>query len=251
MQDEYFGDVNDYRKYGLLRCLDEVELCVGVCWMYTPSDNSGQGQRTSYLDKADKYRFRDPELFDFLKERVHAQRRAVREFEEVSDTLLPRATFFSESLPEVAGERDTYFGRALVALDKADVLFFDPNIGLETPSVRYGRTGSSNYLYWWEAERAAHEQASIVIFQHWTQNEKRDDLLARLSSGLRYRMPRTSVYTIRSPHVLFLAACQPSHRDRFTKAVRLARRRWNGDMEIVDPADSQAFEPAISRRART
>ena len=239
MQDEYFGDINDYRKYGLLRCLDKVELRVGVCWMYTPSDNSGQGQRIPYLDKPHKYRFRDPDLFDFLKNRVHTPRRAVRELEEASDTLLPRATFFSESLPEVAVERDSYFRRALGALEKADVLFFDPNIGLETPSVRYGRARSSNYLYWWEAERAAHEQASIVIFQHWTQNEKRDDLLARLSSGLRCRMPRTSVYAIRSPHVLFLAACQPEHKDRFTKAARLARRRWNGDMEFVEPPDSQ------------
>ena len=165
MQDEYFGDINDYRKYGLLRCLDEVELRVGVCWMYTPSDNRGQGKRILYLDKPDKYRFRDPDLFDFLKNRVHTQRRAVRELEEASDTLLPRATFFTEPLPEVAVERDTYFTRALGALDKADVLFFDPNIGLETPSVRYGRARSSNYLYWWEAERAAHEPASIVIFQ--------------------------------------------------------------------------------------
>ena len=133
----------------------------------------------------------------------------------------------------MAVERDIYFSRALVALDKADVLFFDPNIGLETPSVRYGRARSANYLYWWEAERAAHEQASVVVFQHWTQNAKRDDLLARLSSGLRCRMPRTSVYAIRSPYVLFLLACQPRHRDRFAEAARLARRRWNGDMEIL------------------
>ena len=164
MQDEYFGDINDYRKYGLLRCLDEVELRVGVCWMYTPPDNSGQGQRIAYLNEPNKYRFRDADLFDFLKDRVRTQRRAVRELEEASDTLFPRATFFSESLPEEAVERDTYMRRALRALDKADVLFFDPNIGLETPSVRYGRARSSDYLYWSEVERAAREQASIVIF---------------------------------------------------------------------------------------
>ena len=241
MQDEYFGDVNDYRKYGLLRCLDEVGFRVGVCWMYTPSDNSGQGQRIPYLDNPDKYRFRDPELFDFLRERVHARRRAVRELEMASDRLLPRATFFSESLPNVAVERDAYFSRALVALGKAEVLFFDPNVGLETPSVRYGRARSSNYLYWWEVERAACEQASVVVFQHWTQNEKRDALLARLSSGLRCRMPRTSVYAISSPYVLFLAAFQPAHRDGFAKTVRLARRRWSGDMEIVEPPDGQTM----------
>ena len=234
MQDQYFGDVNDYRKYGFLRCLDDVEFRVGVCWMYTPPDNRGQGQRTEYLDNPNKHRCRDPVLFDFLRERVHARRRAVRELEMAAGRLLPRATFFSEPLPEVAVERDGHFSRALAALSKADVLFFDPNIGLETPSVRYGRARSSNYLYWWEVERAACEQASLVIFQHWTQNEKRDALLARLSSALRCRMPRASVYAIRSPYVLFLAACQPAHGDGFAKAVRLARRRWSGDLKIVE-----------------
>ena len=59
VQDQYFGDINDYRKYGLLRCICEAELHVGVCWMKTPSDNSGQGGRTDYLAKPHKYRSLD------------------------------------------------------------------------------------------------------------------------------------------------------------------------------------------------
>ena len=240
MQDQYFGDVNDYRKYGLLRCLGDAGFRVGVCWMSTPPDNSGQGKRTSYLDKPNEYRFRDPDLFNFLKERVRSQRRALREIETAPDTPLRGLTFFSDSLPDGAVERDAYISRALTALRKMDVLFFDPNIGLETPSVRYGRAGSSNYLYWWEVERAAHEQATLVIFQHWTQKEKRREHLSRLSSALRCRMPTAPVYAFKSPHVLFLVACQPGHRVRFEKAVGLAQERWSGDMDLVRHPDLQA-----------
>ena len=56
MQDEYFGDVNDYRKYGLLRCLSKAGFRVGVCWMHTPSDNSGQGNKIDYLEEPREYR---------------------------------------------------------------------------------------------------------------------------------------------------------------------------------------------------
>jgi hypothetical protein len=40
MKDQYFADINDYRKYGLLRILGEG-LRVGVCWMLTKPDGSG------------------------------------------------------------------------------------------------------------------------------------------------------------------------------------------------------------------
>ena len=123
MQDEYFGDVNDYRKYGLLGCLSKVGLRVGLCWMYTPSDDSGQGKDINYLDKPRKYRFRDPVLFDFLKERVQANRRAIRELEAASRALLPRAVFFSEQLPEMPANRRQYFERASAVLRGSDFLF--------------------------------------------------------------------------------------------------------------------------------
>jgi hypothetical protein len=43
MKDQYFGDVNDYLKYGLLRCFAEAGWRVGVCWMLTPDDGGRDG----------------------------------------------------------------------------------------------------------------------------------------------------------------------------------------------------------------
>lgn len=39
MKHQYIGDINDYRKYALLRTLsaDGVNR-IGVCWMLTPDD---------------------------------------------------------------------------------------------------------------------------------------------------------------------------------------------------------------------
>ena len=212
MQDEYFGDVNDYRKYGLLRCLSDGGFRVGVCWMYTPTDDSGQGKDIKYLDKPRKYRFRDPMLFDFLKKRVQANRRAIRELEAASGALFPRAVFFSEQLPELPTDRRRYFERASVALRDADFLFFDPNVGLERPSRIYGRE-RLKYLFWREVDTVmrAHRGASIAIFQHWPR-QSRHELLARLSFTLGSRVEGTCVYAISSPHVLFLLVCREAVR---------------------------------------
>ena len=45
MKDQYFGDINDYRKYGLLRavvCTSGLRLM--VAWMLTPDDGSTDGK---------------------------------------------------------------------------------------------------------------------------------------------------------------------------------------------------------------
>jgi hypothetical protein len=39
VRNQYFGDINDYRKYGLIRALtNHGELRTTVCWMLTPDD---------------------------------------------------------------------------------------------------------------------------------------------------------------------------------------------------------------------
>src|SRR5215207_4939479 len=68
MKNQYFGDINDYRKYGLLRVLSDAgTVSTGVSWMLTPSDRLAHGQFVSYLNQPHKWRRFDPELFDFLR----------------------------------------------------------------------------------------------------------------------------------------------------------------------------------------
>jgi hypothetical protein len=39
LKDQYFGDVNDFQKYALLRRIARpASLKLGVCWMLTESD---------------------------------------------------------------------------------------------------------------------------------------------------------------------------------------------------------------------
>jgi hypothetical protein len=186
VKNQYFGDINDYRKYGLLRCLSDAGMSVGVCWMLTPPDGRSDGNKINYLTQPAKWRHRDPPLFDTLKAAVNRGQRHVRCLEHSG--LLPHAKFHSEMLFDDRMSRAAHFRSALHALDGTDVLFFDPDTGLEVSSVPYGRTESGRYLYWQELEEAGRGGASLVLFQHW-KRENRVSMAARLSADLVARLP--------------------------------------------------------------
>ena len=51
MKNQYFGDIGDYGKYGLLRFLAEHEVNVAVNWYLTKNDQSNDGNLRGYLTK--------------------------------------------------------------------------------------------------------------------------------------------------------------------------------------------------------
>jgi hypothetical protein len=71
LKNQYFGDINDYRKYGLLRLLAGVGgLRIGVAWMLTPDDGCSDGGKTGYVKHPEQWRESDPALFRFLAKAV-------------------------------------------------------------------------------------------------------------------------------------------------------------------------------------
>jgi hypothetical protein len=53
MKNQYFGDINDYRKYGLLRAWQAAgNGTLLVAWMLTPDDGSRDGGSRSYLTRS-------------------------------------------------------------------------------------------------------------------------------------------------------------------------------------------------------
>jgi hypothetical protein len=65
MKEQYVGDLNDYRKYALLRALAAGgENRIAVAWMLTPPDDRNDGNKRAYLDQPEKHRRFDPDLFD-------------------------------------------------------------------------------------------------------------------------------------------------------------------------------------------
>lgn len=79
MKNQYFGDINDFRKYGLLRTIERISgLSIGVCWFLTADDGGADGELRKYLSHSRRWRNYDSDLFDKLQRLLGADvRRSV------------------------------------------------------------------------------------------------------------------------------------------------------------------------------
>ena len=236
MKDQYFGDINDYRKYGLLRILTEVsDLKLGVCWLRTQDDGSGNGQSRTYLQQPFWFRQRDPVLYDSLSRLADADViQSVLNAEAWN--LIPGATYFHKLLNDSSNHRITYFREALSALADAPLLFFDPDNGVEVKSVGFGQRKSSKYLYWKEIEDTFVLGHSMVIYQHFPR-VNREVFIERMSHEIKERLSTSEVVSFRTARVVFFLIAQPEHAPAFDGVHEAIGRSWNGDIDPTNHFD--------------
>ena len=232
MKNQYFGDVKDYWKYGLIRALSGCgKLETAVCWMLTPDDERSDGGFLQYLAEPERWERFDPELFERLRELVAVQGR--REVDGAAESgMLPGARYFTQILTDGKAERAQYFDAFMQLAAGCDLAFFDPDIGLETRSKPKGRAKSSMYLYWDEVTRVFKAGHSVLVYQHFPR-EKRDTYVPRMVRRLRNRTQATDVYAFRTSSVLFLLAVQERHRAHFRAAAQSVADAWEGQIEVT------------------
>src|SRR4051812_35214685 len=108
MKNQYFGDVNDYLKYSLLRAVaSHLPGRLVVCWMLTPDDGRSDGNLTRYLTQPDRFRDIDPPLFDQLRVAIEKGRRDVKIVE--CEGLIGNASYLSSVLEDSRESRTAYF----------------------------------------------------------------------------------------------------------------------------------------------
>jgi hypothetical protein len=227
MKNQYFGDINDYLKYGILRCFANAGLRIGVCWMLTPGDSRSDGRKIRYLSNPAQWRGLDPILFDSLAGAVRTGFRGVRHFEE-SD-LLPNASFCNALVPEHQPSRKRWLTTSLRKLGDVGLLFFDPDNGIQINSIPEGKKGSNKYLYWNEIRLAWSGGTSLLIFQHFAR-EKRERHVSRLTSQLQEHTPGAIVVPLITSNVVYLLAYQQRHMAEVAVALEMMGKRWLGQI---------------------
>lgn len=236
MKDQYFGDINDYRKYGLLRALlSNAGGRLLVAWMLTPDDGGRDGRLRSYLEAPQTWRNYDPELFDGLADLLRSARQPSVSLIRGS-TLLPRSSYYSAVVPDARPERDAWFQGLLCAATGAGLIFLDPDNGIEVPSRPVGRKRSSKYVMWQEVEGLWSAGYSLLIYQHF-RREKRETFPQRLVSELGRRTGAQFTKVFRTPRVLFLMAAQHRHVEELKTGIGLLSDHWRGQIEAIELAN--------------
>lgn len=234
VKDQYFGDVNDFRKYGLLRLLSvDNRLRLGICWMLTKSDGGTDGRFLNYLNKPEKYRDCDPELFEWLRQVIVTEndRRTAR---IEASPLLGSSQFKSDILTDNKEQREDYFSdcHTIFAKAKCDLIFFDPDNGLETRSTKRGYKNSCKYIYWDELCSIFEAGHSVLVYQHFI-FEQRDKFIELMVKELKSRTQAVAFFTFRTPHVLFLLASHERHAVGFRSQLNAIQQLWGPKQIIV------------------
>jgi len=234
MKNQYFGDVNDYRKYGLLRVLTgQGGLSVAVCWMLTPDDGRSDGRFVEYLQQPERWRHYDPALFDRLREMIALRgERDIDLVDLVGEAgILPAARFFVRTLRDDLQSRSRYFEVFWEVAQGCDLIFFDPDNGLEVKSRPAGRKDSSRYLYWAELEQALASGYSALVYQHF-RREKRDAFIERMAQEMRQRTGAARVYSFRTARVVFFLLPSERRAAAFEHAVACLPETWGDQMRV-------------------
>jgi hypothetical protein len=135
MQDRYAGDVGDFGKLALLRALGPHRR-LGICWYRTEGsgERTNDGRHLDYLDRAARFRSLDAELFDRLSQYVADFRagRAKRSIAALQGLgVLPAGTIFHGETCPAEPARGDWAARMVEAVTGADLVFLDPDNGLE------------------------------------------------------------------------------------------------------------------------
>lgn len=226
MKNQYFGDINDYRKYGVLRGLLHAGLKVGVHWMLTPDDQGRDGRKLAYLDAERRWRAHDPPLFDFLCSTVRA---GTRNVQSIADSdLLRGARFFADYVPDRGRGRAEHTDRALTVLRDSAVIFFDPDNGLEVPSTPHSAANSNKYVLWSELAVSWKRGHSLLVYQHYPR-VRRSEFESRLAQTCLEKF-QVSPRFLRTGNVLFLLLPRPEHLEEAAEAVSVISQRWRGQV---------------------
>ena len=179
MQNQYVGDVGDFAKFGLLRCLSR-DLRLGVVW-YIAHDahRNRDGRHLEFLqrlpdDDREEFRRCDPDLWERLRDLVMRDARCVHCLEDAA-ILPPGAAMFNVLLRYQPGgtkalmslkheTRRLWLEGALRETGDADLVFLDPDNGIRNNKT-YQQDGPK-YAYPSDVEAFWNRGQSIVVYHH-------------------------------------------------------------------------------------
>lgn len=227
MKHQYVGDVNDYGKYALLRALGTGGANrLGVCWMLT-ADGGTDGGKLGYLEKPDRYRHFDPELFDLLiRASTEPDWRRLDTIE--ASGAIPGATYFNQELPTGLEARRAFMERAREVLAACNLVFFDPDNGLSVKAVTKAQKAATKFLFPDEVAAFYGAGKSVLIYQHFSRTG-RDAFVAACASRLHELAPDAALWAFRTAHVVFLLMLHPESTASLAAAVEAASTRWPPD----------------------
>lgn len=201
MRHNFVNDIGDYAKYALLRTLcanvQNRAPKLGVIWYLTEhTEQNGDGRRRPHLSQ-DGWEQIDPELLVKMRT-IESRLRGTGDLHlkliEESDILPSDTVYFSDPLPNAHGsssqrlaQRIDWFTGAKSAVADCNLLFLDPDNGLEVKSVPLGSRLAGKYAAVSEIADLLADGALVILYQHCDRspwNIQKAKINGKLSNGV-------------------------------------------------------------------
>jgi hypothetical protein len=187
VQDRYAGDIGDYIKLAILRHLAGGQG-LGVAWWLFPDEKNGDGRHIRYLEHPEKWMEFDPTLFSGLRSMVRSEQRTVASLHK----LFPVGTRFAcDQIPCLVTpysyrplEREKWFQKVKADLEGCDIVFVDPDNGLEPRSFSLTRRRAGKSVQFRELVQLGEKGRTLIVYHHYFR-QQHDQQIQVLASRLR------------------------------------------------------------------
>lgn len=245
MQDRFVGDIGDFGKYGLLNFIcgngekTKEIFRLGINWYFfqpEPNDHEmglNHGQFIRYLmpsrQNDQEFKICEPCLYCKLQIIVNADIRKVAVIEKIN--ILPSKTIFFNkriSYNEIneAGKRLSYrnlwFNESLEILSSCNLIFYDPDIGIETNSIQKNHQKAGKYVFYNEISEFYKKDKSLIIYNHRS-HEPENNYLRRFRLIAERIKIETKLYYLRFHRFNvrdYVFVTQPKHEEILLSAVK-------------------------------
>ena len=195
MKEKYFGDITDFYKFFFLKSiLGKYKL--GINWCLTDNDTSNDG---------DKKIVNKPELKE--KDEILFNKLSKRKFSEIIEYFGGNVEEYKEKYKEFYLEYK-YETEAFNKLKKQDIIFFDPDNGIEMPSKKISER--YKYISYRTITKYWNNNNTLIIFQHKdhqkdTLNEKKENLIKCLKCN------KNDIVIVNSKKVYYICIINKKH----------------------------------------
>ncbi len=140
---------------------------------------------------------------------------------------------YSENVRPDRDGRARYFNNFLGQCTKCDILFYDPDNGLNVMSCHYGTKYSTKYLFWCELCHSYLRGHSIIFYQQFPRPRGGVDLfIETMANDLKKSIGIKEIYSFKSSHVVFFLLPQLRHKYVFEEQIEYLRGNWSSTLEI-------------------
>ena len=255
MQNRYTADVGDFGKYGLLRTLtgthptdDQPLLTLGIAWYLTPDlSHNADGRHTTYLSPSATnhrlYKACDPTLYAAMGHILQSGNRSVAAVQNAG-IFDPRTTIYFPQLldyPAIAApnhlitaersaRRQHWLSKAVHALRSRDIIFLDPDNGLE-PNIQPGHRDAHHHAFFDDLKAfRTHTQATLVVYHHLGRQAPAPVQVRLKLTQTAQAMNEKPIATLyrRGSLRAFIILPSPNHRDTVLQRLhQMAKGPWS------------------------